>query len=50
MRAAGNIYIGGDLAGRGTIVEAVGDGKKAAEAILERIRSRRPAPGEGGGS
>ncbi len=50
MRASGNIYVGGDLAGRGTIVEAVGDGMKAAEAILERIRSKKPRRGAGGGS
>ena len=34
LRVRDNLFVGGDLAGRGTIVEAAGDGKVAAAAII----------------
>ncbi len=43
MNTRGRIFIGGDLAGRGTIVEAAGDGKKAAAAIVSKF-DRRGGP------
>ncbi|MFH1438257.1 MAG: FAD-dependent oxidoreductase [Pseudomonadota bacterium] len=46
MNAWGRIFIGGDLAGRGTIVEAAGDGKRAAAAILNVIAKRKTARGK----
>ena len=41
MNTWGRIYIGGDLAGRGTIVEAAGDGKKAAAAMIHLMARQK---------